>query len=222
MFGGSKNNQGLDFKSATKSLNAFDKATKRITDSFKIGDTGVKSLTDTMNIGTEVKTVENTVTNVMGATTKPAEAGTTEAATTAMSQLTSAAISASVALNSVKVGGLGFASGGAISGIGTSTSDSIPAMLSDGEFVLRAEAVNRIGVPTLNALNEGRIKHFSAGGVVSSVSSVGGAIGGAVSINISAIDGNSVRSFLKRGGLKEIKQGLFSDTRNFASNAGVW
>lgn len=222
LFGGGKNNQGLDFKSATKSLNAFDRATKRITDSFKIGDTGVKSLTDTMNIGTEVKTVENTVTNVMGATTKPAEAGTTEAATTAMSQLTSAAISASVALNSVKVGGLGFASGGAISGIGTSTSDSIPAMLSDGEFVLRAEAVNRIGVPTLNALNEGRIKHFSAGGVVSSVSSVGGAIGGAVSINISAIDGNSVRSFLKRGGLKEIKQGLFSDTRNFASNAGVW
>ena len=222
LFGGGKNNQGLDFKSATKSLNAFDKATKRITDSFKIGDTGVKSLTDTMNIGTEVKTVENTVTNVMGTATKPAEAGTTEAATTAMSQLTSAAISASVALNSVKVGGLGFASGGAISGIGTSTSDSIPAMLSDGEFVLRAEAVNRIGVPTLNALNEGRIKHFSAGGVVSSVSSVGGAIGGAVSINISAIDGNSVRSFLKRGGLKEIKQGLFSDTRNFASNAGVW
>ena len=222
LFSGGKNNQGLDFKSATKSLNAFDKATKRITDSFKIGDTGVKSLTDTMNIGTEVKTVENTVTNVMGTATKPAEAGTTEAATTAMSQLTSAAISASVALNSVKVGGLGFASGGAISGIGTSTSDSIPAMLSDGEFVLRAEAVNRIGVPTLNALNEGRIKHFSAGGVVSSVSSVGGAIGGAVSINISAIDGNSVRSFLKRGGLKEIKQGLFSDTRNFASNAGVW
>lgn len=220
LFGGSKNNQGLDFKSATKSLNAFDKATKRITDSFKIGDTGVKSLTDTMSIGTEVKTVENTVTNVMGATTKPAEAGTTEAATSAMSQLTSAAISASVALNSVKA--IGFASGGAISGIGTSTSDSIPAMLSDGEFVLRAEAVNRIGVPTLNALNEGRIKHFSAGGVVSSVSSVGGAIGGAVSINISAIDGNSVRSFLKRGGLKEIKQGLFSDTRNFASNAGVW
>lgn len=220
LFGGGKNNQGLDFKSATKSLNAFDRATKRITDSFKIGDTGVKSLTDTMNIGTEVKTVENTVTNVMGATTKPAEAGTTEEATTAMSQLTSAATSASVALNSVKA--IGFASGGAISGIGTSTSDSIPAMLSDGEFVLRAEAVNRIGVPTLNALNEGRIKHFSAGGVVSSVSSVGGAIGGAVSINISAIDGNSVRSFLKRGGLKEIKQGLFSDTRNFASNAGVW
>lgn len=220
LFGGSKNNQGLDFKSATKSLNAFDRATKRITDSFKIGDTGVKSLTDTMSIGTEVKTVENTVTSVMGATTKPAEAGTTEAATSAMSQLTSAAISASVALNSVKA--IGFASGGAISGIGTSTSDSIPAMLSDGEFVLRAEAVNRIGVPTLNALNEGRIKHFSAGGVVSSVSSVGGAIGGAVSINISAIDGNSVRSFLKRGGLKEIKQGLFSDTRNFASNAGVW
>lgn len=35
---------------------------------------------------------------------------------------------------------------GAISGPGTKTSDSIPAMLSDGEFVQRTDAVNGAGV----------------------------------------------------------------------------
>jgi hypothetical protein len=34
---------------------------------------------------------------------------------------------------------------GAISGPGTETSDSIPAMLSDGEFVMTAKAVKGIG-----------------------------------------------------------------------------
>ena len=37
------------------------------------------------------------------------------------------------------------ADGGAINGPGTSTSDSIPAMLSDGEFVLTANAVKGAG-----------------------------------------------------------------------------
>lgn len=46
--------------------------------------------------------------------------------------------------------------GGIIHGPGTSTSDSIPGWLSDGEYVLRASAVDRIGVSNLDALNEGR------------------------------------------------------------------
>ena len=37
------------------------------------------------------------------------------------------------------------ARGGAINGPGTSTSDSIPAMLSDGEFVMNAKAVRGAG-----------------------------------------------------------------------------
>jgi hypothetical protein len=50
--------------------------------------------------------------------------------------------------------GVGLATGGYVSGPGTTVSDSIPARLSNGEFVLRAEAVRRIGVDTLNALNQ--------------------------------------------------------------------
>lgn len=49
----------------------------------------------------------------------------------------------------------GFATGGLVSGPGTSTSDSIPARLSAGEYVLRAEAVRRVGVDFLHALNGG-------------------------------------------------------------------
>lgn len=47
------------------------------------------------------------------------------------------------------------ARGGLVTGPGTGTSDSIHAMLSHGEFVMRAAAVNRLGVGTLNALNTG-------------------------------------------------------------------
>ncbi|MFD9515951.1 hypothetical protein [Streptomyces sp. NPDC059979] len=50
----------------------------------------------------------------------------------------------------------GQAGGGIVRGPGTSTSDSIPRMLSNGEYVLQASAVDRLGQGTLDALNEGR------------------------------------------------------------------
>ena len=58
------------------------------------------------------------------------------------------------------------ASGGYISGPGTGTSDSIPAMLSNGEYVIRSAAVDRIGVATLNRMN--KMGHFANGGYVGS------------------------------------------------------
>lgn len=44
--------------------------------------------------------------------------------------------------------------GGAIRGPGTSTSDDVPIMASNGEFMLKAAAVKKIGLPVLEALNE--------------------------------------------------------------------
>jgi hypothetical protein len=52
--------------------------------------------------------------------------------------------------------GAGRATGGLIRGPGTGTSDSIPTMLSNGEYVLRSSAVSRIGVDMLDALNSGQ------------------------------------------------------------------
>lgn len=47
-----------------------------------------------------------------------------------------------------------YASGGYVSGPGSGTSDSINARLSNGEFVMRAAAVDRFGVGTLNRMND--------------------------------------------------------------------
>jgi tape measure domain-containing protein len=78
-------------------------------------------------------------------------------------------------------GGIGVhaATGGYISGPGTGTSDSIPAMLSNGEYVIRSSAVDRIGVAALNRLN--KMGHFANGGVVGSA---GGGFGPNVVVNI--------------------------------------
>ncbi|MCH4560345.1 hypothetical protein [Mesorhizobium jarvisii] len=68
-------------------------------------------------------------------------------------------------------GGSGFAGGGSVRGPGGPRSDSIPAWLSNGEYVFTAEAVKRIGVNVLNAWNYGRAEiakfpKFSFGGFV--------------------------------------------------------
>ena len=61
----------------------------------------------------------------------------------------------------------GFAEGGHVSGAGTSTSDSIPAMLSNGEYVVNAGATAKHrGV--LEAINSGKAPKFATGGIVSS------------------------------------------------------
>lgn len=55
------------------------------------------------------------------------------------------------------------ASGGAIRGAGTGTSDSIPAYLSNGEYVIKADSVKKYGTQTFDALNAGR---FAEGGLI--------------------------------------------------------
>lgn len=47
----------------------------------------------------------------------------------------------------------GYASGGMVNGPGGPTSDSIPARLSAGEFVVNAQAVKRVGAGMLHAIN---------------------------------------------------------------------
>jgi hypothetical protein len=90
---------------------------------------------------------------------------------------------------------IGAASGGLVRGPGTSTSDSIPAMLSNGEFVFSAAAVRRLGPDLLAALNAGlgsvqlrdfshhRVPHFAAGGLVDAgARGAGGSFEGRISL----------------------------------------
>lgn len=48
----------------------------------------------------------------------------------------------------------GFATGGLVRGPGTGTSDSIPAWLSNEEFVVKARSVKSIGVENLKRMNQ--------------------------------------------------------------------
>lgn len=66
--------------------------------------------------------------------------------------------------NTQRVGtATGSAAGGYIRGPGTTTSDSIPALLSDREYVIRAAAVDRYGVGFFDRVNSMR---FADGGLV--------------------------------------------------------
>ena len=78
----------------------------------------------------------------------------------------------SISASSIMGGVQEKASGGPVFGAGTGTSDSIPAMLSNGEYVINAKAVRRIGLPLLNALNNGYASGGFIGGGDSSSSTV--------------------------------------------------
>lgn len=66
--------------------------------------------------------------------------------------------------------GQNFREGGKVRGPGTSTSDSIPAWLSNNEYVVRAKAVRKYGTAFMNAINRGAldperiIRGFAQGG----------------------------------------------------------
>jgi len=60
-----------------------------------------------------------------------------------------------------------FDDGGGVRGPGTGTSDSIPAYLSNGEYVVKASAVNQYGVGLFDALNA---QKFAGGGMPNPIS----------------------------------------------------
>ena len=109
------------------------------------------------------------------------------------------------------------AMGGLVTGPGSSTSDSIPAMLSNGEYVIRSSAVDKIGTGVLDTLNAGKVP-----AVMSAGSGTQEAVSQNVTLNVSALDSNSFMDFLRNGGMDSIKQMLFDGNRDFTTEAGVW
>jgi hypothetical protein len=76
------------------------------------------------------------------------------------------------------------AMGGYISGSGNGTSDSIPAMLSNGEYVVSAKAVQAAGIPMLDRINK-----MGRGGPVYDVPAY--SMGGRVKYNAGGLAGSS-------------------------------
>jgi tape measure domain-containing protein len=70
-------------------------------------------------------------------------------------------------ISAITVSGI-FATGGPVKGKGTGTSDSIHAMLSNGEYVINAASTKRY-YPLIEAINDGKIKKFAEGGPVTPI-----------------------------------------------------
>ncbi|TAA20290.1 hypothetical protein [Pseudoxanthomonas winnipegensis] len=80
------------------------------------------------------------------------------------------------------------ATGGYISGPGTATSDSIPAYLSNGEYVVKADAVSKYGRGFFDAINARR---YASGGYVSGQGSSVTAASSSPQINVSITGGSA-------------------------------
>ena len=65
----------------------------------------------------------------------------------------------------------GYFAGGYVEGEGTATSDSIPAMLSRGEYVVKASSVSAYGLDFMNALNQQKVGFQPASQSMNSMSS---------------------------------------------------
>ena len=125
------------------------------------------------------KTTETTAVVSMDAAKAGAGAAASQASIPVVGPgLAIAAMVAMVAAVMALLGGIKkFAGGGLVSGPGSATSDSIPARLSAGEYVVRAAAVRQVGVAFLDSLNglsvgprfRGGELAFAAGGLVPEV-----------------------------------------------------
>jgi len=77
----------------------------------------------------------------------------------------------------------GYAGGGHVSG--KSGIDQIPAMLSEGEYVIRASSARQIGKPMLDRINAGKFNDGGPVGEIASSSETGSTSGNTNNINIS-------------------------------------
>jgi hypothetical protein len=102
-------------------------------------------------------------------------------------------------LNEPRVGGIpvrgeriAFARGGYVRGPGTGTNDKIPALLSNREFVMTAEATKRIGPDRLYAMmrNQKGARGYAKGGLVG-----GGGGGGGIG-SFSTLDATALQAIL--------------------------
>ena len=114
---------------------------------------------------------------------------------------------------------LGFAGGGHVSGPGTGTSDSIPAYLSNDEYVMTAAATRHWGVGYMDSIKNmktpesGRRQRFASGGLVKSD---GGGGGGQNIQIINAINSDDILNVMASpGGTRVIFNSVSSNKEKF-------
>lgn len=117
------------------------------------------------------------------------------------------------------------AGGGLITGPGSGTSDSIPARLSAGEYVVRSAAVRRVGVAYLDALNGlrlppavlagGRLGYAAGGLVMPQAAGAGDQINISIAVDASgsAVSGDPGRGRDLARQLEAAVRGVIADER---------
>jgi len=105
---------------------------------------------------------------------------------------------------------LAYANGGYVSGPGGSRSDSIPARLSNGEFVMNAASVKTYGLDFMNSLNQ-----MKYGRMPVSAGSAAGSNGGSQVVYLSPDDRALLRAAIDR------PVNLFTETGKIASSANA-
>lgn len=181
----SMNQLNSQFGYTGQNLNQLNSSLQQATQSFNLNSQSVDK-----NSQSSAQSVQ---------TVAPIEQTISQVSTAIQSDLIPAISSASSALSNLASSlgtPSGHATGGYISGRGTGTSDSIPAMLSNGEFVIKASSVKKYGTNFLNAVNSGsfsripvRVHKFANGGsvqdTINNVSSGVDSFAGKLSSNIS-------------------------------------
>ena len=132
----------------------------------------------------------------------------------------------------------GFATGGYISGAGTATSDSIPAMLSNGEYVVKASAVRQYGRTMLDRINSGSyerlrvsVPKFATGGYVGSTgakatnnfaTSFGASVSPQLHVN-NYVDGKKVfDSYGKEVVRSEVTKAIVQNAKLYSKTLGLF
>lgn len=100
------------------------------------------------------------------------------------------------------------ANGGPVFGAGTSTSDSIPAMLSNGEYVVRAKAVSAYGLDFMNAVNQMKLP-----GAMPGIGATGSVGAGVTIAQLSPEDRALLRQVIDR------PINLYADSKKIAQTA---
>lgn len=169
----------LEFAQAQlDALNGVDNSVKTVADAVNAMNAAVvAALGGKAGVGAQANTQQNNETlvnsiykSVLGrdADAPGLAAWTGALANGASYQEVLAAIKASAAANGQLAG---HATGGYISGPGTGTSDSILARLSNGEYVMKAAAVDAYGTDLLDRMNNLQMPKFASGGAVMNVAS---------------------------------------------------
>lgn len=153
-YGDVSNNYAYSFDGTTSSLKDFKSYTDKLSNSTAGLTTEFTDVTQSMKLGKLATDATTESSKQAGEFAIPMMITSLLSASGSLGKFGVVLQGVMMAMQIGKMAGLWkFADGGYVSGAGTATSDSIPARLSNGEYVLKASSVKALGTDFLDTLN---------------------------------------------------------------------